>query len=75
MIYKIDYNHDGEKATAYVGFPNEVNTERVKISFYNYLRSLNISFLINKIEPADPQIAFAIMKNEYGFCFIQKEEI
>lgn len=75
MIYKIDYIHDGERATVYIAVPDSMaSIEKIRTSFYNYLRALDVSFLILKIELADPQIVFSIMKNDYGFCFIQKEE-
>lgn len=72
--YKITYNHDGCKAVAHIASPYSEHPDDVKVWFYNYLRSLNISFLIYKVETADEVEAVTANMNKYHFCFLSKEE-
>lgn len=71
--YKIKYNHDGEIAVRYI-LAAEENPDDVKTQFYNYLRSLDISFLILKVDLVSFEEAWRAEHNKNGFCFIVKEE-
>lgn len=71
--YRIKYNHDGENAVKYI-LAAEPYPDDVKTQFYNYLRSLNISFLIHEVELVDFEEAWLVERNKNNFCFIQKEE-
>lgn len=71
--YKINYNHDGENAVMYI-LTLEKDPDKVKVRFYNYLRSLDVSFLIHKVEIVDEVEAVTANMNKYHFCFLNKEE-